>query len=59
MVEFRIILLKTKFQPTLFSTPVYPVAFPIFAFTFTTEQKKIPKFLTYDGVKKELQLWYF
>ena len=57
MADFRTILLKSKIQPA--ATPIPPVAFPIPAFTFTTERKKIfPNLPTYHGVKK-IQPWYF
>ena len=53
IVDFQIILLKLKILPALITTPVFPVAFPIFVFTFTTERKKIfPKLFTYHGIKK-------
>ena len=53
MANFRTILLKSKFQPSPVTTPVLPVAFPTFAFTFTTERKKIlPKLPIYHGIKK-------
>ena len=42
IADFRTILLKSKLQPApiKIKTPIFPVAFPIFAFTFTTERKK-------------------
>ena len=42
MVDIRIIILETKIHLTTITTPtpVFPVAFPIFAFTFTTERKE-------------------
>ena len=50
MADFRTILLNSKIQPV--ATLVFPVAFLTFAFTFTTERKKIlPKLLTYHGIK--------
>ena len=53
MADFQTILLKSKTQPV--TTPVFPVAFPIFALTFTTEQKKIlPKLFTYHGIEKKI-----
>ena len=51
MVDFRTILLKSRIQTAV--TPVFLVVFPIFVFTFTTEQKEIfPKLFTYHGVQK-------
>ena len=52
MVDFRTILLNSKIQPII--TPVFPVAFPIFVFTFTTERKKIfSKLFIYYGTEKK------
>ena len=39
MADFRTILLKSKIQSI--TTPVFPVEFPIFVFTFTIERKRI------------------
>ena len=60
MVDFRTILLTSKVQPTPITTPVFPVAFPIFVFTLTTERKKIfPKSFIYHKIKGKFQPWYF
>ena len=60
MVDFRIILLKSKIQLIPITTPVFAVAFPTPVFTFTTERKEIfPKLFEYHGIKVEFQPWYF
>ena len=58
MVNFRTIILKSKIQPVpiTITTPVFPVAFPIFAFTFTTERKKnIPEIIYIPWNQKKIK----
>ena len=60
IVEFRTILLKSKAPPTPITTPVFPVAFPTPAFTFSTERKKkIPEATYILWNPKKNQPWYF
>ena len=56
MADFRTILLKSKIHPA--ATPVSPVAFPTFIFTFERREVFLKLFI-YHGVKKEFQFWYF
>ena len=58
MADFRTTLLKSKVQPTPVTTPVFPVAFPTFAFTFTTERKKNPEIIYILWNQKIFQPWY-
>ena len=62
MAEFRTIILESKVQPAPVTTPppVFPVVSPTPIFTSITERReKFPKKITYHGVKREFQPWYF